>query len=322
MPSPSAGAYTADHSLVDYILGITYEIWEEGRVDLIDQYYAHDTIVYAMDGVTRGAAAMIDGTNAMLAAFPDRLLLGDDVIGEGDSRRGYSSHRVLSPMTNTGDTVFGPASDRHVRIMNMADCVVEDAVIVREWLVRDNMALVRQLGCNVEDSARLVASKRTPELADWFDQESARLESAGAPANGSDVAGIDAQGLLHALWVSGDDATTESSYAHYAVLHRSPVEVVSGRPAILDHYRTLREAFEITGVSVDHTCCRPAAGNVDHVATRWAVCGKHRGEWMGVSPVGQPVYIMGVTHRRIVDGRVAVEWTVFDSLALLAQVLR
>jgi len=30
---------------------------------------------------------------------------------------------------------------------------------------------------------------------------------------------------------------------------------------------------------------------------------------------------MGVTHRRLVAGRIAVEWTVFDSLGVMAQLL-
>ena len=60
MTGTSKGAYTADHSLVDYILGITYEIWEEGGVDLIHQYYAPDSVIYGLDGITHGAAAVVD----------------------------------------------------------------------------------------------------------------------------------------------------------------------------------------------------------------------------------------------------------------------
>jgi hypothetical protein len=31
------------------------------------------------------------------------------------------------------------------------------------------------------------------------------------------------------------------------------------------------------------------------------------------------VHVLGVTHWRVVDGRVAEEWTVFDELAVLTQ---
>ncbi len=161
MNTTKQGAYGADDDLVDYILGITFEIWEEGGAELIHQYYGADIVVYGLDGITRGAAAMVDGTRAMLEAFPDRLLLADDVIWSGSREEGYySSHRIISPMTNKGATIFGPATDRHVRILTIADCVVEDGVITREWLLRDNHALVSQLGHDPIECARIVAGTK------------------------------------------------------------------------------------------------------------------------------------------------------------------
>lgn len=322
MTSTNRGAYSADDSLVDYILGITFEIWEERQVALIDQYYGPQTLVYTLDGITRSASAMIDGTNAMLAAFPDRLLLGDDIIGRGDAHKGYSSHRVLSPMTNTGQSMFGPATGKQVRIMNMADCVVEEGVIVLEWLARDNLALVRQLGFDAYEAAAAVAEGHTDELLSWFGEESARLKSGASGIKYEEIADVDSQSVLQANWVSGDAAILDSAYAPYAVMHRSPVETISGRDSIASHYARLRNAFNIAGASVDHVCSQVGGANVNHVASRWAVCGEHQGDYLGISATGKPVFIMGVTHRRIVDGRIAVEWTVFDSLGVMAQLLQ
>ena len=321
MNTSKQGAYGANDDLVDYILGITFEIWEAGGIGLIEQYYSPNTVVYALDGITNGSAEMIVGTNAMLAAFPDRLLLGDDVIGKGDAHKGYSSHRVLSPMTNTGESMFGPATGKQIRIMNMADCVVDDGVITLEWLARDNLALVRQLGYGIKESAELVARKRSSELSAWFEDEMSRLADHGQSESSEEIAGLDSQKVLHALWVSGDESAIESSYAEYAVMHRSPVEIISGRPDIAGHFARLRRAFKCTGVSVDHTCAQPAGANADHVATRWTIAAEHKGDFLGIAATGKPVYIMGVTHRRIVAGRIAVEWTVFDSLAVMAQLL-
>lgn len=327
MTTTQHGAYSANDDLVDYILGITFEIWEEGGIDLIDQYYGTDTLVYSLDGITRGSQAAIDGTRAMLAAFPDRLLLGDDVITKGDTHDGYSSHRVLSPMTNTGDSMWGPATNKSVRIMNMADCVVKEGVITLEWLARDNLALIRQLGLGIKDSARAIASKRTPQLNDWFVEETERLSSLPKTVDdtvlckSSDDPQQFSQQVLNALWMTGDLTTIESAFAPYAVLHRSPVEILSGRLAIIAHYANLRRAFDCTAASIDHVAVQSAGANAVHVAARWAVCGIHDGEYLGVAATGRPVYIMGVTHRRMVDDRIAVEWTVFDSLGVLSQLL-
>jgi predicted ester cyclase len=326
MAASRTGAYGADDDLVDYILGITFEIWEQGRIELIDQYYSAKTVVYGLDGIVHGAAAMQAGTRAVLAAFPDRLLLGDDVITSGDSHRGYSSHRVLSPATNTGESMFGPATGKAVRFLNMADCVIEEGVITDEWLVRDNLALVRQLGFSVHDSAAIMAGRHTQELKDWFGAETERLNGMDRKA-GADLPQAAeppeafAGRLLDALWLSGDAAVLEAAYAPYAVLHRSPIEIESGLAAIADHYAALRHSFAMTAASVDHVATQPAGHNAEHVAVRWSACGSHSGEYLGVAATGKPVFILGVTHRRIIDGRIAVEWTVFDSLGVLAQLL-
>ena len=263
---------------------------------------------------------MIDGTSAMLDAFPDRLLLGDDVITKGDCHSGYSSHRVLSPMTNSGSSMFGPPTGKQVRIMNMADCVVEEGVIVREWLARDNLALVRQLGFDARECAAQIRKNHTNELTAWFGSEADRI--AGIQATSGEVsAGVDAQKVLHALWLDGDESVLESAYHPYTVMHRSPVEIISGRKDLISHYERLRKAFHCSGASIDHTAVQSAGESADHVAVRWTVAGTHRGDYLGITATGKTVLIMGVTHRRIVADRIAVEWTVFDSLGIMAQLL-
>ena len=311
------GRYTSSDGLVDYILGITYEIWEEGGLDLIDQYYSADCPVYSLGGIVRGAAAVIAGSRAVLAAYPDRLLFADDIIGEGDARDGYSSHRVVSPMSNQAATIFGPATGQSVRIMNMADCVVKDGVIVEEWLARDSLALVRQLGIDIQEAAKLTAQQQDDDLQDWMASERERLHD-GTVTN-EPGAGADPQSLLHAQWISGNSDVLDAEYPHYAVLHRSPIETYSGHAAIVEHYELLRRAFAIDAISVDNVCRRDTGPGLVDVAIRWAVCGFHRGDFLGIAATGKPVFVMGISHRRLVEGRIAAEWTVFDSLAVMAQ---
>ena len=114
----------------------------------------------------------------MLEAFPDRLLLGDNVVWSRSRKSGfYSSHRITSPMTNRGPSAFGEATGRRVCITNVADCVVEDGVVTREWLMRDNLALVRQLGFEPAEAARL-AARVGPEDHDWMAREAQRVARA------------------------------------------------------------------------------------------------------------------------------------------------
>ena len=204
MSSESAivqGRYGADSELVDFILRITFEIWEGRGVGLIRQYYAADCVVYGLDAVQEGAEAMVESTHRYLEAFPDRLLLANDVIWSNDLEDGfYSSHRIESPMTNFGASAFGPATGKPVRVTAIADCVVRNGRIVREWLVRDSLALVRQLGFDVLAAARRSAESRTATTADWLAGELARVRAGGDCAH--ELAPF-AAGVLRACWVDG-----------------------------------------------------------------------------------------------------------------------
>ncbi len=222
-------------------------------------------------------------------------------------------------MSNNGNSVFGAATGNKVCIMNMADCVVDEGVIVKEWLARDNYALVQQLGFDVRECARNIADNFSDELRSWFQSETIRLHES-MPVD-EDVGDIDFQSVLSAQWISGDDTILSEAYPHYAVLHRSPVEVLSGRRAILAHFAKLRSAFLIDCASVDHVCRQSMGDSYECVAIRWTLCGRHEGEYLDLNPKSKPMFVMGVTHRRIVNGRIAAEWTVFDRLALLAQLL-
>jgi len=321
------GAYGADDDIVDFILGITYEIWEERGVDLIHEYYAKDCIVWGLDGITRGASAVVDGTHKTLGAFPDRLLLAEQVIWSGSREDGYySSHRLLSTATNAGPTQFGPATGRRIRMRNIADCFVENGLITKEWLVRDHMTLARQLGGDLDKAARDMAEQRTAEHQAWMDAEVARVMQASPPATAAEPAspGADPEAFawraLSACW-AGDRRTFDALYAPYCVLHRSPVDYCSGRDELLSYYRTLDRALGGATVSVDHVAAQPFAGDGVDIAVRWTAAGHHEGQLLGVEPGGNPLFILGVTHWRCIAGRIAVEMTVFDDLALLSQTM-
>ena len=66
--------------IVDYILRITREIWEDRNPDLVLRYYGPQARIHALGGIMRGAAEVTENTRAMQAAFPDRLVIGEDVV--------------------------------------------------------------------------------------------------------------------------------------------------------------------------------------------------------------------------------------------------
>ncbi|MEN7341846.1 MAG: nuclear transport factor 2 family protein [Pseudomonadota bacterium] len=309
--------YGPDNDLVDYILGITYEIWEQGQIAFIDRYYSENCLIHALDSTTRGAAAVIEGTRATLQSFSDRLLLAENVVWSGNRAAGfYSSHRLTSPMTNTGDTLFGSATGKVVRIMNIADCVVEDGVITGEWLVRDNLALVQQLGFDPKQAAETLAAAMTPEHAAWLRSEAGAMLNdaqglAAADASGGSGSLDFAKSWLETLW-TGSATSGLSFYAPYATLYRAPNRYMAGREAILAHYAGWQQRATNARAVVDHVITQPMGHDGTDIAIRWRV-GLERAD------SSRPVFILGVSHLRCASGKITAEWTVFDELAVEAQ---
>ena len=116
----------------DYIIGITKEIWEDRGIATLHDYYAPDIVVRSPASVVVGNEGVIAATMATLAEFPDRELLGDDVIWCGTEAEGYlSSHRVVITGTHTGHGVFGAPTGKRVPLFPHGLCRGQGGRILR-----------------------------------------------------------------------------------------------------------------------------------------------------------------------------------------------
>jgi SnoaL-like polyketide cyclase len=62
-------------------------------------------------------------------------------------------------------------------------------------------------------------------------------------------------------------------------------------------------------------------GQPVRVTMRWSLNGAHAGFGRFGAPTGAPVYVMGMNHAYMVDGRVTAEWIVTDEIAIWKQIL-
>ncbi|MCY3941666.1 MAG: ester cyclase [Gammaproteobacteria bacterium] len=320
--------YSSSEEIVDYILRITREIWEDRNPDLVMRYYGPEARIHALGGIMQGAVAVTENTRAMQTAFPDRLVIGEDVVCSPlEGGAWLSSHRIRSPMTSRGDNAYGPATGRKVTTHVVADCVVRNGLIEKEWLVRDNLSLVRQLGLDPQEVARREAARSHPdEHTRWLADERERVldapplpsDPASPPDPQQDPLGF-AREILLGLWQRPSEFC-EAAYAPYAVLSDSDREV-AGASDILSHYANMRESLKVLRLSVDHAGVQ-ARGDGWTLAARWTAAAEHWQEFEGLPAARAPLFLMGISHWWLTGGRVAREWTVFDRLALMEQILR
>jgi hypothetical protein len=106
-----------------------------------------EVLGFKLTGITDIKEAVVKATKATQQEFPDRQLLGEDVIWIGNEENGFlSSHRILSKATHQNDVTYGPATGKKIVYRVIADCACRNNQVYDEWLVRDQGAIIRQIG--------------------------------------------------------------------------------------------------------------------------------------------------------------------------------
>ncbi len=312
--------------LPDYIIGITKEIWEDRGIATLHDYYAPEIVVRSPGSVVVGNRPVMGATLATLAEFPDRTLLGEDVIWSGDPETGHlSSHRLLSTATHTGDGVYGRATGTRLTYRIIADCHVDGSVIDDEWLIRDQGAIVRQLGQTPETyAADLIAREGGPAAA--VKPLTPETDRAG-PYTGSgndDQWGARLAEMLTRI-LSADLRVIPETYDRAAQLEY-PGGVTAHSHGGVDRFWTpLRAAFPTAELTLHHVIGRDDPMMPPRAAVRWSLWGRHSG-WGGFGvPTGAMVYILGITHAEFgpwgPEGwSIRREWTLYDETAIWKQI--
>ncbi len=316
--------------IVDYILRITYRIWEGKQVGLCYDYYSAYCPVYTLAGITIGAEEVVQNTLSTLAAFPDRTLHADNIIWGGDDQQGFhSSHRIKTHMTNLGPSDFGPATAKEATIAVIAHCVVKDNQVIEEWLVRDNYSLAEQLGFDPLALARKKAQTApNSRFLDWKAQELQRLADTVNRARVSNPGAASRSACeqvcngLQNIWNARLVGDVYQLYAPNATLHASANRELEGQDAIVRFYTQFLGTLSDLRFSADYCCEQPAKAGGKDVAVRWTASGLHTGPTLWGEPTGSEVLILAESHYHVVDGQIVEEWTVFDELSILAEIYR
>ena len=144
--------YLDQNEIENFIYQITEEIWENKKVENIRKYYARDVIVRSPSITTFDCDKVVEATYQTLNQFPDRELIGEDVISCGSIDKIYlSSHRILSTGTHIGDGIYGKPTGKRVIYRVIADCLVKDDKVIEEWIIRDEKSILNQLGIQTYD---------------------------------------------------------------------------------------------------------------------------------------------------------------------------
>jgi hypothetical protein len=317
---PALGTYS---SVPDFIYGITREIWEDrGIGGKLDQYYAPDIRLRAATGFTGSNQGVTAQTLQTLHQFPNRQLVGEDVIWTGyDDGSFLSSHRLTSVMTHTGDGVLGQARGKVVRSRIIADCWVCNQVVVEEWLVRDQAAFAKCLGLEPRALARDMTEReiRNGLPISFFvpaHDKPSRLKD--GVQDDKAVASL-VNGLTR-LWHAKETAVIRDLYFHGAALHAPGGDVRYGHADIDTFVLGYLASFPDAAFKVETARINREPEQPTRIALRWSLTGTHSGFGHFGEPTGAPVYVMGISHFNLSGGRITAEYLLTDEVAIWKQI--
>ena len=308
----------------DYILGVTKEIWEERRVGTLTEHYHDEIVVRSPASVVVGNRDVIGATLATLAEFPDRQLLGEEVIwseaAQDEGGGTLSSHRLICTATHAGDGVYGPATGTRLRYRILADCHVLDGRIDDEWLVRDQGAIVRQLGHDPAAWARrLIADEGGAERCVAPLTPETDRPGPYTGAGNRDRWGGRLRELVEGI-MAADLSLIPKAYDR-AVQVEYPGGVTRYGHGDADRFWIgLRASFPKAAFTVHHVIGRDDPFLPPRAAIRWSLWGRHTGWGAFGVPSGAMVYVLGITHAEFGPRGLRREWTLYDETAIWKQI--
>lgn len=315
-------------NIIDYIVRITFKIWEERDVEYIGQTYSADSRVYDDYGLQLGSEKIILDTHHTTGAFSNIRLIADEIVWAGNDKIGYhTSHRTVIRGTNDGDSKYGPATNKDIDVLVIANCVVLENKIFLEHVCYNNSSMLQQLGFDIgEIAAKMAAAPPAGWPRDaktWED-----LKRAGSPAQplsvSSPIPGFDVdaftRGSFDGLWNRRDFSVLTTNYAPGFRFEGPTERKFSGAKAYIEFIKSIITAFPDLKLQLDQVHWMGDDNNGYLSAERWSATATHKGDGIYGSPTGCRVQIWGITQRKITAGQVVSEWMLFNELDLMIQI--
>lgn len=316
-------------NIIDYIVRITYRIWEDREVEYIADTYSDTSHVYDDYGLQLGSQKIISDTHHTTGAYSDIKLIADEIVWAGDDEIGYhTSHRTIIRGTNDGDSKYGPATNKPIDVLVIANCVALENEIFLEHVLYNNSSMLQQLGHKLDDIVpKLVAGAPAGwprDAATWDGLRAATSPaqpiSVAQPIDGFDVDRF-ARATIDQLWNGKQYDVLNSAYADGFRFAGPTDRAFSGPGPYKDLLLSLATAFPDMEVDVDEVYWMGNDKDGYLTSERWSAEATHSGPGLYGEPTGKRVQIWGITQHQIVDGKIVAEWMLFNELDLLMQLM-
>ena len=233
----------------------------------------------------------------------------------------YSSHRILSSATHLGDGFCGSPTGSKVNYRVIADCICRGNKVIDEWMVRDQSAIVKQVGLEPHEFGRQLAlnlkeaGSAVPSSEDYVKRWEGPPDS--GPLSG---AAKNLAQTYQLLWEQSELSALEKSHNRACQIQAPEGKILFGREQLTKYFNGYITAFPKGSFRVHHWIVNEEVGKNNRIAMRWSYSAKHTGFGSFGEPTGAPVVIMAITHTEMQEGLVVREYHAIDEVSLWMQI--
>lgn len=313
--------------IVDYIVRCTHRIWDEKNPGLIYTHYTDNAVVYSSLGTSHTREEVVRATIQRIAEYPERRGMAQQVIWNGNDKDGfYTSHLVTGAGRHIGPGPYGPPTGRSFVARTIADCMVYRNRIYREWLVRDNAAMLKCLGVNIDEVATQMAADQAAKGVTMHEigegdrllgQYPVKTKADTGIAHSDEEAGF--LQSLHEIWNMRMYGLVRDIYAPTVLSHWPSNRDTYGVQATMTNVLNLAALIPDATYTPHHIASIDSIEGGRKIAVRWTMDGHHMGWGLLGKPTNRRLFVQGMSHFHVRNGRIVEEWTVFDELALRVQ---
>ena len=296
----------------DFIREVTDLIWVDRAIGYIENNYHPDSIVHGAYGTSVGREEVIEGTLMRISETPNRVGQAEDVIWEARGDDAFlSSHLVLSA---------DPDNDFISR--TIANCLYVRGKMEHEWVVRDSLAIARQLGQDPDEIAR---GRAFPGYSGSFIEPAPADpisvgDSGPRPDNFREEVEL-CLAMIDQVWNGRRLDRVKEFFVRDLTLHTIGYRTII-RPG--GYTKNLVEMlspfpggrFEIRDIATNH--------DERYAGLRVAVTWKLSAVYNGIPTLGPltlaPVEILGISQFIVRHGRIVREVRIYDEIALRTQI--
>ena len=220
-----------------------------------------------------------------------------------------------------GEGAYGAATGKTLRYRIIADCHAQANQINDEWLVRDQGAIVRQMGWDVTDFTRSQIAREGGPEACVAPLSPATDRTGPYTGRGNDSEwGAQLADLVTRI-MGAEMSVIPQAYDRGAHLEYPGGVTAHGAPEADKFWMGLRAAFPSATFQVDHVMGAQDPMMPPRAALRWSLHGTHDGWGAFGAPTGAQVYVLGMTHAEFGPRGVRRDYTLFDETAIWKQIL-